>query len=185
MEFTQKHIRIIQRGLNEFNDARLTVDGIKGPNTLRACRQVNIISGWWPEERLLTGAIQYICEKSGIDAGPVDGWWGPQTDHGYEQLAAYFETGTVPPPWRDETPPAETDSQWPVQTQEALEAFYGPMGENQVRLQLPYPMKLAWDPEVEITRFQCHEKVQAPMEAALQEVLDHYGMEQVRSLRLD
>lgn len=185
MVFTEQHIATLQRGLNTYTDSQLEIDGLLGPVTLGACRKISVIPAWWSEERLVTGALQYICEKVGIDAGPIDGFWGPQTQFGFEQLVSFFESGEAPTPWRDEKPPVVRESRWPVQSQDALEAFYGEMGENQVRVSCAYPMLLAWDTTQQINSFFCHEKVEVPIREAFEEVLDHYGLDRIHTLRLD
>lgn len=72
---------------------------------------------------------------------------------------------------------------WPKQRD--CMKFYGRPGTNQVRLNLPYPMKIAWDLDETITSFQCHTKVAVPMRRIFQRTLEHYGMEEIRRLRLD
>lgn len=72
---------------------------------------------------------------------------------------------------------------WPRQRD--VENFYGPAGENQDECQLPFPMKLSWDLETEVHRYTCHKKVKAPMERIWNNVLEAYGIDKIRELRLD
>ena len=185
MKFKKEHIRTIQKGLNLFNSAALKVDGHKGPNTLSACKKVNLIPAWWDDPKLLTGAIQYICDQCRVEGGPLDGQWGPQTEYGFDRIAAYFKTGEFPPKNREEFPASNPNNHWPDQTTEALNDFYGNVGENQVRANSPFPFLLAWNRDVTIESFKCHQKVQEPIEKALHKTLDHYGHEKIKSLRLN
>ena len=72
---------------------------------------------------------------------------------------------------------------WP--RQKDCMSFYGKPGTNQVKLNLPYPMRIAWELDQSISSFQCHAKVAVPMRRIFQRTLEHYGMEEIRRLRLD
>jgi hypothetical protein len=72
---------------------------------------------------------------------------------------------------------------WP--RQKDCMSFYGRPGTNQVRLNLPYQMRIAWDLDQKITSFQCHQKVAVPMRRIFQRTLEHYGYEEIKRLRLD
>lgn len=74
-------------------------------------------------------------------------------------------------------------TEWP--TQAGVEAFFGPPGQNQGMLSIPYPMRLAWDTGTIVNRFQCHVKVMDAFRSVFQQTLDHYGIEKIRELRLD
>ncbi len=69
--------------------------------------------------------------------------------------------------------------------QKDVPEFYGRVGLNQDKVDLPYKMKLAWDTSITIKRFSCHEKVVTPMQAIFKDVLDHYGLEEIQRLGLD
>ena len=73
---------------------------------------------------------------------------------------------------------------WPKQDYASMVAFYGPVGENQTKLDLPYPMVLDWEDGTIIRRITCHEKVAESLDRILTKTLDHYGIEQIRKLRL-
>lgn len=62
---------------------------------------------------------------------------------------------------------------------------YGEPGAHQVYCTLPYRMKLAWQPDVTIGRFSCHETIREDLENIFQEVLDCYGSHGVTELGLD
>ena len=66
-----------------------------------------------------------------------------------------------------------------------LAKFYGKVGENQVILELPYPMKLSWDLSSTVTRFSCHKKVRDSLRGILETTLAHYGADAIRQLGLD
>ena len=52
-------------------------------------------------------------------------------------------------------------------------------------LDLPYTHRLAWDKNVLINRYSCHEKVHDSLNRILTRVHEHYGEERIIELRLD
>ncbi len=74
-------------------------------------------------------------------------------------------------------------STWPKQDFASMTAFYGPVGERQTTLILPYPMRLSWSPKTEIKKITCHTKVADSLETVLKGILQHYGSEE--KIRLD
>lgn len=70
--------------------------------------------------------------------------------------------------------------------QEDIIAFYGEPGDiEQVRLHLPYPMKLSWDENSVIKSFYCHAKVADSLFNILAATLAVYGYDEIRRLGLD
>lgn len=75
---------------------------------------------------------------------------------------------------------------WPKQDFESMVSFYGAVGENQTKLILPYPMRLAWDTKVEIKRITCNVKVETSLKRIFDGILLHYGsIEKIHSNRMD
>ncbi len=72
---------------------------------------------------------------------------------------------------------------WPRQRECA--AFYGTPGTGHKMLDLPYPMRIAWDPHVTIKRITIHKKCADSAKRVLQKVKEHYGMEKIGDLGLD
>lgn len=67
-----------------------------------------------------------------------------------------------------------------------MREHFGRVGEHQAKLVLPYPMRLAWDLDVTVRRFTCHEKVRDSLGSCLRRILDHYGsIDEVRSAGMD
>lgn len=183
---TKETIKIVQQALNKHHNAGLVEDGIYGKNTATALMKVSVLPTEWDKDRKIVGMVQHACTLEGIDAGPVDGYWGPQTDYGYGLLKAKYVEGQAPEPWRDDegigaTP---TNQGWPIQTQSELKKFYGPVGTNQTSVVVPYPLKIAWATEKTVSKFSCHEKVADSIVHVLERVADHYG-DQITPLGLD
>lgn len=74
---------------------------------------------------------------------------------------------------------------WPKQDYAAMVKYYGPVGENQTSLILPYPMYLAWDKNTIVKKLTCHEDVHDSLKNIFVKTLDHYGLERIKELRLD
>jgi len=74
---------------------------------------------------------------------------------------------------------------WPKQDYKSMVEFYGPVGENQTKLSLPYPMKLAWDTKITVTRITCHKKCTESFYNIFEKTLKHYGQKEITRLKLD
>lgn len=72
---------------------------------------------------------------------------------------------------------------WPRQRD--VPEFYGERGANQVKLQLPFPMKLAWQPATIINAISVHKKVHDSAARAFTKILTHYGESEISKLHLD
>lgn len=159
----------------------------------------------WTVTRRQLAAKQLVCRLDGIDAGAVDGLMGPQTRYAIEVWDARKANGGKPvaavEAWRnDATAPAvpsrplpqitsskvsapATRPVWPRQAD--MVSFFGVVGSGQASLTLPYLMRLAWDSTETLGRFSCHRLVAENLERIFVRTLDHYGLEEIRRLRLD
>lgn len=54
-----------------------------------------------------------------------------------------------------------------------------------VTIQLPYPMKLAWDTETIVTRMSCHYKVAQNFLGVFNDLLECYGYDEIVRLGID
>ena len=52
-------------------------------------------------------------------------------------------------------------------------------------IQLPYPMRLAWDLDVKVTRMSCHKDVEDKLLAVFNDLLCHYGYDEIVRLGID
>ncbi|MFV0437900.1 MAG: M15 family peptidase [Desulfopila sp.] len=186
-------VRLLQNSLIGEGFAPGEVDGKLGSATYAAVTEALLahrekLPGDWQEwsgARQSIAYIQVLCANRAIETGPIDGYWGPQTDSAYRSLAHLIRYGQLPRPWRDFDQPPVNPNTWPVQNQQEMHGFYGETGANQVRLMLPYPHRLAWDLRQSVLSFSCHAKVHDSVLRALTRVVDHYGMERIKELRLD
>jgi len=74
---------------------------------------------------------------------------------------------------------------WPKQNYETMVEYYGPIGENQTSLTLPYKLKLAWEPNVTLNKITCHIKVASSLYSIFEKTLNVYGYKNICALKLD
>ncbi len=166
-------IKFIQTVLKK-NNADLVVDGIVGDATIAAIKGISDIPENWTDKRCLVGYIQILAANRGIECGPFDGYWGEKTSAAFNILLS-----------KADNTKKVTSSIWPSSSQEDLIRYYGQVGDNQVRIILPYPHKLAWDTDKTINSYLCHEKVHDSLKRVLTRTLSHYGLDKIEQLHLD
>lgn len=66
-------------------------------------------------------------------------------------------------------------------------AKYGQPGDpNQLTiLQLPYPMRIAWDLTKTVSKIQCHKLIAPNLRAVFDDILSHYGLPEIQRLGID
>lgn len=143
--------------------------------------------GWsaWKRERQAVLCLQIFCRDAGIEVGELDGGFGPQTEFAFAQLAHLVEHGHLPHSWRDDRLPEANPHGWPPERPAELSAFYGSPGANLVTASVPYPLRLAWQPESRVDHVVCNRRVRDSLRLVLENVLAHYGADGIRELRLD
>lgn len=71
-------------------------------------------------------------------------------------------------------------------TTEQIIAKYGKPGPaNLVMIDLPYPMRIAWDKAHTTSRMQCHKLVAPNFKAVFQDILAAYGLPKIQELGID
>lgn len=74
-----------------------------------------------------------------------------------------------------------------ISTKELKKVYGKPNQEGSylVTIKLPYPMRLAWDKRTKVTRMRCHEKVADELSAIFNDILKHYGDQEIKRLGID
>ena len=64
---------------------------------------------------------------------------------------------------------------------------YGQPGnpDNLTIIQLPYPMRIAWDISHSVTKMQCHELVADSFVLTFEQILQTYGLQKIQELGID
>ena len=72
-------------------------------------------------------------------------------------------------------------------TDEQLNAKYGEPGnpDNIVSIDLPYPMRIAWDLTKTVNKIQCHKLVADRLKAVFTDLLAAYGYDKIKELGID
>lgn len=161
------------------------IDGDFGPRSIKAAMRYMtwVFNGYPTPDRWVAAIIQRHAATKGINSGEPDAYWGMLTeDAAYRLLGRTFdrpdEKQIVAPrglsPVKCWTP---SDAQ--------MRNKYGAVGTSQIQIVLPFPMRLAWDHSTTVTRTTCHKLAAGSLSGALEQMRDHYGLEQIRLLRID
>lgn len=72
-------------------------------------------------------------------------------------------------------------------TDDQILAHYGQPGDarNLTIIELPYPMRIAWDITKTVTHINCHKLIAAPLLAVFNDLLAHYGLAELQRLGID
>jgi hypothetical protein len=76
-------------------------------------------------------------------------------------------------------------NKWPKQNYDSMVQFYGPVGENQTQIVLPYEMYLAWDSKSKVKKVTCNEKCAKSLHSIFEKTLKTYGLVDIQKLKLD
>lgn len=146
-------------------------------------------------------STQTRLAELGFDPGPIDGIAGPKTKaaiRAFQRLNGLKGDGIVgalttaalwPAPIADRNTdprsaiPAQAKPVWP--RQQDVAAFFGEPGQHQVMLDLPFPMRLAWDKRQTIKRFSVHAKVHDSAARAFARIAEDYDAAQRQALGID
>ena len=117
---------------------------------------------------------QVALASMGYGLGALDGISGPKT------TAAKSH-------WLNDRRGKGESSYPPASDYASMVDYYGKPGDEfeLVTFEFPYDMKLAWDKSVTVTRSRCHRLIERPLLAALNELLNTYGIEWITKHGLD
>lgn len=155
--------------------------------------------------------LQSRLTAHGYPSGPIDGDIGPltigalkafqaanglpQTGEADEKTVAALRltSSAIPPSVRADLPdrdaePAKESFQpskiiWPRQSE--CMSFYGPVGQNQTAIEIPFDMFLAWSKSTRITKMTVHQRVAASALKVLQQVAQIYSADERHALGID
>lgn len=135
---------------------------------------------------------QLFLQSAGYKIPYVDGAFGPTTER--ETIKFQVKNGLKPDgvvgpkTWKFVTNISHNtplSQKWPKQDYNSMVNFYGPVGENQTSLEVPYKLKLAWAPSTTLTKVTCHQKVAKSLYTIFENTLKTYGEKEISKLRLD
>lgn len=160
------------------------IDGIIGSGSKQALQHYQGIDTSWAIERQITAVIQRAAKKRHIDAGKVDGFYGPQTDYAADALWRLFENKSIgESTWRTVDSQSLNPNNWPVQYTPEFLDFYGEPGESElVSITLPYRHVFSWNPAESTGRTRVHRKVKDSLIRVLENVVEVYGLDDIKRL---
>lgn len=140
---------------------------------------------YWSRARRALAAKQLLCRREDIEVGAIDGLFGPQTEYAF---AVYAQRRGGPDPTlrqRDAegSAAAAATAAWPLEAE--VPAFFGAMGAHQVKLDLPFPMRLAWDHSKTIHRFSIHQRVHDSAARCFERIAMQYNAARRRETGID
>lgn len=127
--------------------------------------------------RRTNAAVQLIFKDLGFYDAPIDGLVGPAMRFATEQWQNRQRQTHLP------VRPAPVNNRWPVASQR--QAFYGAPGTGHTILNIPYPMRIAWDTKQSVNRVTVHSKCADSLDRILKEILRVYGYDELRKLGID
>lgn len=173
----------------------LTVDGVEGTSTSNAValyldtamRCVDAFPGKvfsiilkeaaYPRRRI--AVFQDMLFNENLYKGKIDGFWGPNTAYSAElwqnELREFDGPMGVPVP--------AIQTVWPTYSE--LTSFYGKVGTGHTVMELPYPMRIAWDTSSLVNRITVHEKCSDSLRRILVRMLEQYGYDTIKRERMD
>lgn len=176
-------IKNAQRVLRSEAAYKGAIDGDPGTGSVAAAWRVTDVPAapspaqpWTPERIVIAGA-QVALKRAGFDAGPPDGFYGPQTDASYEAWRAHGRRETF----------IERDGESNWGRQSGIEARFGPAAAEICTRGVvtpPWRMVLAWDTRTVISEFRCHADVAESAQRAFDRIGQAHNGEQIRDLGL-
>lgn len=175
-------IRSIQTALKQAGYYTGPIDGDFGGGSQAAAVKAIVALGvnarGWGEPRLIVGATQWMLLRAGYSPGNVDGYAGPDTALALERWQDKQRDVVLPA-----AAVAHQPSTFP--RQKDMAAFYGAPGTNHVSLNLPYPMRIAWNKSQTVNRITINAKCADSAGRAFKRALDVYGLTRLQQLGLD
>lgn len=145
------------------------IDGIVGPLTVAALKGFEEARGL-PIDGMADEAVVAALRQS---ASRVD-----------EETAAAVEHREPPEDAIREIDLASIRiNRWPRQND--VPGYYGPVGANQTRIEIPFDMALAWSKSTRIRRMTLHAKVAASAKRVLRQIAEIYSASERTALGLD
>lgn len=190
-------VRSAQRVLLAAGYYKGGVDGIAGPKTREAVdKLINKYAGTdrlpmaaarWPEHRKMVAAVQIVLDFAGHSPGVADGLAGHNTMNALREWDHMQATGS--PEVIPKVPTSPKPSQSPFPLQKDCPTFYGTPGpaieKNLVIIETKFMMRLDYDLKTKTRKIRLHKKCADSADAAMDDILEHYGEKRLVELGLD
>lgn len=186
--------KLLQKYLKKENFYHGKIDGAFGPIShqalLQALEQRSSLlkDGWnsWSKRRQTVAYLQIIAQEAHIDAGVIDGYYGPQTANASERLRQLEEDGLLQRGFDDIIVTERNPHHFPMEKFELLNNYYGPPCEAEiVYVSTPWKLRLDWNLNASTSKIAIHKKLAPSLEKIVTSVFDTYGLDGIKEHGLD
>ena len=187
-------VKLIQKHLAGKNLYWGDIDGKRGEKTNKAINTAlldhttSLPDDWqsWNNKRKAVAYLQLLCKERDIDAGKIDGFYGPQTETAASQYRILVATGSLPRGFGDISTIRANPNHFPLEVEEELNEYYGKPGEGRlVKIRCPWELRLDWDLTTTTNTISIHERLGESLESILQSAYELFGNEGIRNYGLD
>lgn len=171
------YVKEIQKYLNFKGYATLREDGLAGEETLKAVRLFTLANAGLEKdgaEIFMRKVFQIILKNEGVYEGVIDGIIGHYTQEAFQ---LYHERDLT----QGRRSSVRSVAEAATPSASGVADMYGPVDtvpDKLVMIDLPYTMKLAWDPGVKINRFLIHNLVAKKAVKAMTAIREAYTLEE-------
>ena len=190
----ESEVKLIQNYLKNRNLYSGNIDGKRGSKTDHAVSTAlsmdvsKLPETWltWSARRKAIAYLQLICHENEIDAGTIDGLYGPQTETASDSLKILTRTGLLPRGFGDITPIRENPHNFPIETYESLTEYYGkPCEAPIVKVRCPWLLRLDWELANTTQTISIHETLSESLSKVLETAYEIYGDDGIKKHGLD
>ena len=187
-------IKVIQESLAKANLYSDKIDGKQGPHTNQAINAAltteaaKLPADWagWSDKRKAIAYLQLICQQNKIDAGSIDGFYGPQTEYAAGRLKILSTTGVIPRGFADIIPLRVNPNNFPLEADDSLRDYYGePCKAQLVQVNCPWVLRLDWNLSQTTNSISIHHKVSDSLVTVLENIYKTYGDAGIKQHGLD
>ncbi len=140
----------------------------------------------WSSKRKSVAYLQWLSHDNDIDAGGIDGLYGPQTESASHALKILTAGGAVARDFADIITLRENPYNFPVEEDSSLNDFYGePCSARLVKVSCPWKLRLDWDLKTTTNTISIHEKLSDSLAKILNDAYQIYGHEGIKKYGLD
>ena len=187
-------VKLIQIYLTDSNFYTYDINGKLDSNTNLAIESAlssyssKLPDSWvlWTSKRKAVAYLQWVCNDLNIEAGDIDGLYGPQTETASQLLKILYSTGKLPRVFADIVPIRANPYNFPIERDSELNNFYDqPCSAQLVRVPCPWLLRLDWDLRTTTSNISIHEKLSDSLAKILNQAYDEYGADGIKEFGLD
>ncbi|MFO7602704.1 MAG: M15 family metallopeptidase [Gammaproteobacteria bacterium] len=170
------------------------IDGKQGPRTNQAiaaaltAQAAKLPADWpgWSNRRMAVACLQLICHEHNIDAGAIDGFYGPQTEYAIGRFALLDSGRPRPRGFTDIVPLRLNPHQFPLERAASLTDYYGePCQASLTKVTCPWRLRLDWNLRQSTRTISIHHKLSDSLATVLENIYQIYGEDGIRHHGLD